>query len=835
MLNRALSCFILLGLANVIVRDLQATEDPARLVIIKVDGLSPFVLDAAVDPSSPSTEKLPYPQTWRLAYQETTAVLSQSRLLPNIDTYFYRHGARVEAMYTGTLAVSGPSWAMIDTGQASIVKTNSYFNRFSGHLTSYLDQLRESMSTLVRGAGRTAPLWQLDLLGVPIMLDSFPEDRAWASVQTLYRNRPAEQLSKLTDHLVRAGEQTRNPLRWLRKHLNNRLIQPDYPEMHDAALADLTSRKILEKDASGRERYDVISVIFASVDHQFHVDPNYRNLQGWLVRLDDWIGQILAAVELSERRDKTTVVLLSDHGLDFNPLLLNFSYPINPWLRRVQFGSHSVIAPVAEDHEHAITVPVRGVDFNRVYESDSSPYGPAVPFGEKGYVTAFTANNGNPRFDAYFRNSDLNRLHLLLLEARRLGRDSEALEVLYPVFLEAHREVRSWLEPEITRSETAAEAFEARVRQLAGLKDPRSEDEVRRLQQEVEAYRKTAAKLRKLSALPTSRDEWLSWAGSRFKISELIPKGYWGPPNNLKQLRHYVVGWETPPNARWQEGVPTFQTLDYLNLFPGVEASSPNARGERRPFNFLAASLPVTHIQPHFARPLRQAIWLVFAEERGEAMVLESEQGELFYQGGIRYDTETSSLSRAARESGDGDQDPLGYGPLEGRWMSPRNWASETVDLEANVVPVILAELFRKNYLSFLPTAGANEARATRVSREALEFHFEQQIADFRVWTNRGWNVNSNSHTPGGTHGGFSPLDVRTVFAAWGGEKTGLRRGEVLPGSFFTYDITPTLLELTGRAGRPDTVDGHRYHPGATIIPLGRSLVGTPTVVVPCN
>jgi hypothetical protein len=808
--KRLIAALIFLSLASTVGRELRADDDPLRVVVIKVDGLSPFVLDAAVDPSSPSAEKLPYPVTWRRAHEETSSVLARARLVPNLESYFYRNGIRTETMLVGTLALSAPSWGMIDTGQASIVKTNSYFNRYSGELTSYLDQLRESMS-VGRGAGRTTALWQLDLLGVPLMIDHFSEDRVWASIQFYYRNRPIDQLSKLMSHLVRGGAENRNPFSWLRRHLNNQLTKPDYPEKHDYALAELTSQKILEKDVSGRERYDVLSVIFASLDHEFHVDPNYRNLLGWLVKLDNWVGQILAAVERSDRRDSTVVVLISDHGLDFNPLLLNFSYPINPWLRKSDFGSHTVIAPVAEDHEHALSVPVRGVDFNRVYEGEASPYGTGVPFGEKGYVTAFTANNGNPRFDAYFRNSDLNRLHLLLLEVRRLRRDQKTLRELYPSFLHAYQEVCSWLQPEIDRSLVVTETFESRIRELSDREDPRSLDEMRRLRQEIEAYRGTAATLRNLADVPTAEDGWLSWASSRFKISELIPKGYWGPPNSLRQLQNYVVGWETGQRERWGNGVvPDFRTLDYARLFPGVQASSPNARGERHPFHFFAASLPLEHIQPYFDKHLRQAIWLVFEEAQGEAIVAESEQGELWYESRVRYDSETNRFSRQ-QEPGIRRDDPLDYGPMAGRWLSPREWAKETAEKEFVVVPVILADLFRENYSEFLP-AGK--------STPALDFHFAQQKPDFRVWTNRGWNVNSNSHTPGGTHGGFSPLDVRSIFAAWGGERTGLKRGEVIPGSFFTYDITPTVLEVTGHRKPGDGGEGQRWHPDAATIPL---------------
>ncbi|RPI21283.1 MAG: hypothetical protein EHM61_25140, partial [Acidobacteria bacterium] len=379
-----------------------------RLILIKVDGLSPLVLDAAINPGDPATNRLPHPELFREAHSQLRSVLKHDRLLPNIESYFYRNGVR-SSMYCATLPLSTPSWAVIDTGQRSIVKSNSYFNRLTGEVTSYLDQLRESLA-MVKGAGRTSALWQLDLAGIPLLSDFFRDERVWTSIQPFYRKRPTDQLSSLGKNFISRGEPSKNPLRLIKRHVADSAYGADYPERNDHVLASLTARKVLETDLGGNERYDFLSILFSSIDHQFHVDPHYENILSWLMRADDWIGEILSAVEQSQRRSSTLVVLLSDHGLDFDPIRLNYSFPINRWLRQRDFGGHTVLAPVAEDTEHALTVPVRGVDFSRVYESSESPFGPTVPHGEKGYPTAYTDNTGNPRFDAYLRNSDLNRL-----------------------------------------------------------------------------------------------------------------------------------------------------------------------------------------------------------------------------------------------------------------------------------------------------------------------------------------------------------------------------------------------------------------------------------------
>ncbi len=762
-----------------------ADEAPPRLILIKVDGLSPLVLNSAVDPADPSTDRLPHPELFRDAHSQLRSVLKRDKLAPNIEAYFYRRGVRTP-MYCATLPLSAPSWAVIDTGRPSIVKSNSAFNRFTGDLTSYLDQLREAMSVTLKGARRTSALWQLDLLDIPILSDYFAEGRAWTSIQFLYRERPTDQLASLGKHLITGGEKSKNPLRLVWRHLAESAYGADYPEKNDRVLASLAGRKVLETDLDGKERYDFLSVLFSSVDHQFHVDPHYENILSWLIRVDDWIGEILAAVEQSERRDSTLVVLLSDHGLDFDPVQLNYSFPINRWLREAQFGGHSVLAPVVEDTEHALTVPVRGVDFTRIYESQESPFGPAVPYGEKGFATAFTDNTGNPRFDAYLRNSDLNRLHLLMLEVLRCRKRPELLDRIFPEFITTLAEVQGWLRKEIQQSLRAAEGLQEISKKRSG-----DTDAVRRLAADRAAYRRTANALERLSAIPVDKNAWLKWLGRGFRVADFIPKGYFGPNNSLQQLQGYVTGWETSPKERWK-GPTAFRKIDYTKLFRTVEAASANASGNSRPFHFFSAAVPVALLAVEADRPLRQAIWLVFPS--AEALILESTEGEILYRPlrSLEFVGRSIRLTPLA----DPSRDPFGYSHLAGCWMSPRSWASEsTRDHEWQLAPIILAELFRDNHRLARSSAGGGGNEEF-----AREFHFVQQKPDFRVWTFRGWNVNSNSHTPGGSHGNFTELDVRTIFAVWGGQAYRLRRGELLPGAFLTCDIVPTLFSVLEQA-----------------------------------
>ena len=82
--------------------------------------------------------------------------------------------------------------------------------------------------------------------------------------------------------------------------------------------------------------------------------------------------------------------------------------------------------------------------------------------------------------------------------------------------------------------------------------------------------------------------------------------------------------------------------------------------------------------------------------------------------------------------------------------------------------------------------------------KSALDFRFRQSKPDFRVWLRRGWNANPNSVTPTGSHGGFNPLETEIVFSVWGGPQTGIPRGKIIEGPFFSWAIAPTLLDMVG-------------------------------------
>src|SRR3982751_5532497 len=91
-----------------------------RVVVLKVDGLQPDIVDSFVRERDPRTGK---------------------SLLPWIERVFYKEGSRLENFYVRGMSLSAPSWSMLDTGQHLQIKGNVEYDRLTLHTYDYLNFL----------------------------------------------------------------------------------------------------------------------------------------------------------------------------------------------------------------------------------------------------------------------------------------------------------------------------------------------------------------------------------------------------------------------------------------------------------------------------------------------------------------------------------------------------------------------------------------------------------------------------------------------------------------------------------------------------------------------
>ena len=815
---------------------LLAVSERPRLVLIKVDGLPPDLLAALSVPEREDYwQRLPYAPDLRRAlrfYQEETG---RSIVLPNIRHYFFEEGVYVENVYSETLTLSPCSWAVIDTGQPSVIKGHATFSRDTCHLRYHLDGIRDTLDAIRRGDSKTAALWNLDQIGVSLMSDGFDPDRVWSGPQ-IYRRTANKAL------LLESGK------RWLhnnetgvpgiaRSHLSRLVTGIDYTEFVQELSGFMTVRRLLQKDLLGEERYDYLSPVFTLIDHQQHVDPHPVNLIHWSVKLDREVGRIFQAVERSSRKSETIVAMVSDHGSEIQPGKTAFSFPITKAFRRPLFGGHTVKTLLTENAWNAVSVPVLGLDSPRLYEGPDSPYGENAN-GEEGYVTCYIDNFGNGRAAVNLRNDDLNRLHLILLEMKRSKPDIERWHLLTSMLQKNLEKARRWLEPDLALFKDYHEGARDLASNLLTKTDKHALDVAWRLQEEIERDAPQIAGLELLLGLQFGNDEREGGlelerlARSDFEISALIPKGFLGHPNQVHQLSGYTLGLDE--DLRWVTSTVDEKgrtlPMNYYRILSNFEAANAPVNGDHNPYDLIVTRLPIQHVAGALQdiagiqvseRGLHNVVWVKStARDRhdrgGEALIVEDGDRWIQYVPVAGLEQAHDLSFRFSLSSG---TDPLGLlarrgvkapghiSPLEWvrQFRSREDWLAATYQTEYGTAVCMLLDITDnptdafidspefQSYLTHFSSPGL-KARYLR----GLKRKYANQQPDFLTWADELWNFNSNTRTSGGSHSGLRPIVARTAFLAWGGPGTRLGRGKTVSRVVTTLDVVPTLFRAMG-------------------------------------
>jgi hypothetical protein len=809
---------------------------PKRLVLIKVDGLPPALLAAAALPERDDlVNRLAYAGEFRHAVALFRQQTGRPIILPNIRKYFFQEGVVCENMFSATLTLSASSWSVIDTGQPSVIKKQAAFSRETGYLRSYLDGFRDTLDAVKRHGEKTSAVWNLDQVGVSLMLDAYDFQRTWTSPQMYSRIANGEQLFLMGRKWL--TNQQHGAMDIARSHLSRLVTGIDYAAFNQETAAEMAARKILERDLTGQEPYDYVSPYFTLLDHQQHVDPHPTNLIRWLVKLDGLVGEIFQAVERSQRRDDTVVAMVSDHGSDIQPGQTAFSFPITRLFRTPLFGGHTVTTLLVEDAWQALSSPILGVDFPRIYESDYSPYGKKrnPRSGEDEYVTAFIDNFGNARAEVHLRNNDLNRLHLILLELQKPPAPPERLARLRTLFQQTLQQTRQWLEPDLERFEDYHEGAKDLAKRLAEKADNYSQDSAWRLRTEAERDEPQLRALRDLLSLqfePGRGGLWFDEVFSKpFRVTDFIPKKYLGRANTIGQLSHYTIGLDE--NLNWVETTvdprdhPT--PMNYFDILSNYEADNAPANGRKNPFDLIVAKVPVAQVEPPLRRyklladdeRLSEAVWVTSTARKnprkgGQALILQAADGQVKYvpvkhlqqrdDGKIGFlladDPDPLALLRGSGfEPGQADS-PLQwlrrFHPLND-WLRATNQTEYGItiftllDIMNDPVPELVDAPDFQKYLIYF----SSDQMKQRYLR-GLKYKYANQTPDFIVWANDLWNFNSKARTSGGSHAALKPIVMRTTFVAWGGDHTGIARGRTISQVATTLDIVPTLFRAVG-------------------------------------
>ncbi len=807
-----------------------------RLVLIKVDGLPPDLLAALSVPEREDYwQRLHYAPDLRRAvrfYQEQTG---RSIILPNIRHYFFQEGVYAENVYSETLTLSAAAWAVIDSGQPSVIKGHATFSRDTCYLRSHLDGYRELLDAIRHGEGKSTALWNLDQVGVSLMPDGFDPDRAWSGPQIYRRTANWVFVLESGKRWLHHGES--GVPRQLQSHLSRLVTGIDYTEFAQEMSGIMTARNLLEKNLLGEEKYDYLSPLFTLMDHQQHVDPHPENLIHWSVKLDREVGRIFEAVERSARKGRTVVAMVSDHGSEIQPGKTAFSFPITKVFRRPLFGNHTVKTLLVEGAWSAVSTPVPGVDFPRVYESPGSAYGGNAG-GEEGYTTCFIDNFGNGRAAVNLRNDDLNRLHLILLEIKRSKPDSQRWHQLKSMFRRNLQRTRRWLEPDLALYRDYHQGAQDRAFNLMSKTDNYAQDAARRLLEETERDAPQIAALEVLLGLRFSDDdpgvglEFDRLIRSDFQISALIPKNFLGHPNQVQQLSRYTQGldedlnWVTTTVDEKGRTLP----MDYFEILSNYKAPNAPVNGDHNPYDLIVTRLPTRHVSRALQsvagldvnqHGLHNVVWVKSTardrlDKGGEALIVEDANRRIQYIPIIGLEQAADLSFRFALGSG---PDPLALLAEEGlkvpddssrldwarRFHSRDDWLTATYQTEYGTAVCMLLDITgdpsqvfidSPEFQRYLTHFSSPDLKARYL--RGLKRKYALQQPDFLVWSDELWNFNSKARTSGGSHSGLRPIVARTAFLVWGGNDTRLDRGKTVSGVGTTLDVVPTLFRALG-------------------------------------
>jgi hypothetical protein len=782
-----------------------------RLVVVKVDGLPHDTVERFVRQRDPRTGK---------------------SLLPWIEHVFYEGGTRLSNFYVRGMSLSGPSWSLLDTGQHLQIKGNVEFDRYTLHSYDYLNFIPFWVANVGRVRVDMPGPELLDEVGVPLLADAYANDERYISFQLYQRGN-----------------------RWttLQRGLQNKFERPP-GELFDEWQLGLGGRDILnaqqereltERLSDPKVRYlDFYSTDF---DHAAHHNRDAATQLAALRELDAFLGRIWTAIGRSPLAAETVLVLVSDHGTNTDERVYSQGYNLVKFLASAGGGGHHVVTKRRLLSGYALKGIYPLIPLIYTTTEDS--------FYLKGestaYPTALVDFDGNERAAIQLRDSDLNLVHILLLQLKRgdlpaplrraaadalfqtverrradwrrtLAEMRDELGALHRL-IERQRAVVAARPKKWTKEDMEAGRDREAMRQFARL-DSWTSDE-----REYAAYLQSLANL---LALDPAR-----FNPSAVPVEDLIPKGAMGEHNSLHELQNYVVGPSPGGLALAPDGSldieRSFQRVNYFSLLGDISVRNNVQPGvENRPVDFVAVRVPVEHLRAALGPDERpdEAVWLYGGRDR-QALILARVGGDglrLRYLpvAGLRQDAEGRvSFERVAWRAGlplklwedarlvvpaGGDRARW----LEG-WHTDLEWLRATHLTRYSNAVVGLHEQMARHVVEGTEADAPGLSEDERLMRR---FRFRQRVlveSDLLILANDHWNFDVRGFNPGGNHGSFFRISTHSTLMLAGGERTRVPRGLAVEEPYDSLSLVPTLLALTGQTEAPGQTQG-----GARPVPV---------------
>jgi hypothetical protein len=773
--SRRLLAVLLLGAVA------SSAQPPApSVVILKIDGLNADLLYRNMREKDPATGK---PR------------------LPWFSHIFAENGTVFDNFYVRGISLSAPSWSMLDTGRHSVIRGNAEYDRYTGDVYDYLNVFPFYLG-YARGREVDMPgVDVLDAAGIPLLIDGFGCTHSFQSPQLFQRG----VRWRILEHAL--GQRfSKSGLLAMLGHAGESSLEEDLEQQTESEL----------REALQQPEVLYLDFFVPSVDHEGHATNDPAALFEVLRRIDTLAGRIWTAIQNGPTAANTIFAVVSDHGMNNVPGILSQTFSLPDLFNTAAGGAHHVVT----DRYQLSDYKIRGLNplVHRVITPSASSFYLARQASE--YPTAWLDIDGNERAAVHLRNSDLNKIHILLLELAKPDLPPDLRQAAAGYLhqtIDCHRaawvQIANELDQEIAalkqlieaRTEIVAEQPKKWTReQIAAGEDKAAHRLAEQLQawnRECTSYCGYAAHLRALLALNPDPTRPF-----RENVTALVPALSLGDNNTIRDLQHYVIGASRAglvlDAAGHLDPEHSFRYVDNFELLASQRVrNNPQPRLSAKPIDFIAAALPDIASQ--------HAYWL-YGDENRQLVILTASGKILARPVAHLQQNQRGNVSWSAQSWAPGfplhlfEDAELQLPPGADRALWLSGWHTEREWLKAihrckysNAVIGITEEL---------SPVDENVPGQPGISSTLLRFerrHRELVQADFHVFAADHCNFNVRFPNPGGNHGSFFRISTHSVWMLAGPSIP----ARVVTEPYDSLNFASTILSLTGhQPPMPDRV-----------------------------
>lgn len=772
------------ALAVAILSSCEAVHGAGRIVIIKVDGLNADLLYRTMAETDPGT--------------------GRSRL-PWMEHIFRENGTVFENFYTRGISLSAPSWSMLDTGHHTVIRGNAEFDRYTGEVYDYLNFFPFYVGYARQQQVDMPGVEVLDSAGIPLIIDAYPYPEVYQSFQLFQRGVNFTTLSNV-----------------LKRRFSSQVLLSAVENADTPSLSELWQHETEAEIDTGLkgETYRYLDLYTGDVDHEGHATSRPETLLAVLKNLDTVVGRIWNGIEASSQAKDTTIAIVSDHGMNNVPTIISQTFSLPDLFNSPEGGAHHVMT-----NRHQLErFKLMGLDpmVHRVITPSTASFYLAGQASD--YPTAWMDLDGNERASVHLRNSDLNKIHILLQQLSKndlLAAVRRAARRDLVATIDRHR--TEWassldqLGDELGALDADIQKRKETVSQLPKKWTPEGkrlgQDKAgRRLieqladwEREEIGYRFYISHMRALLALKIDQDRPF-----RGRISDLIPTMSLGENNSVGELQNYIAGPMPGGLAVDSQGnldeMKSFRHVDYFAVLSlQTVRNNPQPELSPHPVDFMVKRLPSSVF-----KEAENSYW-IYKSEAAQLVVLQRADGALslrpvsyLKQDGDGKITWTAAEWRAGlplelfedlKLSLPADAD---RGDWLSGWHSEREWFEAIHACRYSNGVIGITEQFSPVAPNVPGVAGESPLRIRyeKRRRELVE-------PDFQVFATDHWNFNVRDVNPGGNHGSFLRISTHSVWMMSGaGVAT---RSVTTP--YDSLNFASTLLHLEGKpVPMPDRV-----------------------------